>query len=391
MADKVKIGFPLFDMLRFKNTAKRREKVIEKAEAKEIAGDWPINAKERHLHPEHLDLVISGIIDHPGANAKTYILRKRDNSPLPYFKAGEYLSIKLNIEGSSVTRPYSISSSPLCALKGEYRITIGNKKDGFASPWILSSWKTGDSVLSSAPLGDFVYEELRDGRNVIAVAGGSGITPFLSLAEAIYEKTEDFSLTILYGSKTKDSILFYDELERLSKECDKIKVIHVLSDEEREGFEHGFITSDIIKKYAPKDEKYSLFFSGSRAMYDFLLPEIEKLNIPQKNFRSELPPPEREKKRGKNFLITVKTLSGEKTVDASSDETILTSLERSGIKTDSRCRSGECSWCRSRLLKGDVYIPPENERRRYGDRAYGYIHPCSCFPESDITLEIPGL
>ncbi len=391
MADKVKIGFPLFDMLRFKNTAKRREKVIEKTPVKEIKGDWPINANERHLHPEHLDLVISGIIDHAGSNAKTYILRKRDNSPLPYFKAGEYLSIKLNIEGSSITRPYSISSSPLDALKGEYRITVGNKKDGFASPWILSSWKKGDSVLSSAPLGDFVYEPLRDEKNVIAVAGGSGITPFLSMAEAIYEKTEGFSLTILYGSKTKKAILFYDELERLTSDCNKIKVIHVLSDEEREGFEHGFINSDLIKKYAPEDGKYSLFFSGSRAMYDFLLPEIEKLNIPGKNFRRELPPPERKTKRGKSFLIKVKTLSGERIIPASSDETILTSLERSGIKTDSRCRSGECSWCRSRLLEGDVYIPPENDMRRYADKNFGYIHPCSCFPESDITLEIPGL
>ncbi|MBQ5489636.1 MAG: 2Fe-2S iron-sulfur cluster binding domain-containing protein, partial [Oscillospiraceae bacterium] len=60
------------------------------------------------------------------------------------------------------------------------------------------------------------------------------------------------------------------------------------------------------------------------------------------------------------------------------------------IKAPSRCRAGECGWCRSRLLSGTVFIPQENEMRRWADVNYGYIHPCCSFPTSDLTLEIPG-
>jgi len=65
-------------------------------------------------------------------------------------------------------------------------------------------------------------------------------------------------------------------------------------------------------------------------------------------------------------------------------------LERAGIKAPSRCRAGECGWCRSRLLEGTVFIPQENEMRRWADKQYGYIHPCCSFPTSDLVLEVPG-
>ena len=120
--------------------------------------------------------------------------------------------------------------------------------------------KVGDIITTSDPQGQFYYEELRDAKNVIALAGGSGITPFLSMAKAIVEETEDFNLTILFGSRTEEVILFKDELEQLAKDSKgKVKIVHVLSDEKKDGYENGFINADIIKKYAPKNEDYSIF------------------------------------------------------------------------------------------------------------------------------------
>ena len=66
-------------------------------------------------------------------------------------------------------------------------------------------------------------------------------------------------------------------------------------------------------------------------------------------------------------------------------------IERAGIPAPARCRSGECGWCRSKLVSGTVYIPAENDTgRRYIDKACGYIHPCAAFPTSDIVIEVPG-
>ncbi len=251
MALNVKVGLiGKFDMLKFKNMASLREKTIEKAEAKEIKGEWAMNENAAHLHPSSLHLVIKEIIDHPLSEAKTYVLSSKDGAPLPYFRAGQYLSLKLNFGESFVTRAYSIASSPKEALNGRYYITVRSNPSGFAAEKILSEWKPGDEIISSSPLGQFYYEPLRDSKTVIALAGGSGITPFLSMAYAIRDGIEDFNLTLLYGSRNESVILFKDELEKISKECEKVKVVNVLSDEEKEGYEHGFITSTLIKKYA---------------------------------------------------------------------------------------------------------------------------------------------
>ena len=96
-----------------------------------------------------------------------------------------------------------------------------------------------------------------------------GITQFYSMACAVADGIEDFDLTILYGSRTKDTILLKEELEAVAARSNgRVKVVHVLSDEAAEGYEHGFITAELIRKYAGEEE-YSLFLCGPKAMYDF--------------------------------------------------------------------------------------------------------------------------
>lgn len=400
MALNVKVGLiGKLDMLKFKNMASLREKTIEKAEPREIKGEWPMNINAAHLHPSSLTLKIDRIINHEKAAAKTYVLASKDGSPLPYFRSGQYISLKLQFGESFVTRAYSIASSPKEALGGKYYITVRSNPSGFAAGKILSEWKVGDEIVSSSPLGQFYYEDLRDEKTVVALAGGSGITPFLSMAYAVRDGIEDFNLVLLYGSRSEDTILFRDELEKISSETDKVKVIHVLSDENKEGYESGFINAALIRKYAPADGKYSVFLCGPEAMYRFVKPEIDSLGLPAKNFRHKMidvtkKPWEKEdypqESRDRIYTVTVKQGPEEYRIEARSDEPLLVALERNGIKAPSRCRSGECSWCRSRLLSGTVYIPPENEARRHGDREFNYIHPCASFPTSDLSIEVPG-
>ena len=91
-----------------------------------------------------------------------------------------------------------------------------------------------------------------------------------------------------------------------------------------------------------------------------------------------------------SIWFAVKQGAAEYMIKCAANEPILVALERAAIKAPSRCRSGECGWCRSKLISGNVFVPKENELRRWADIAYGYIHPCSSFALSDIVLEVPG-
>ena len=394
----VKVGLiGKLDMLKFKNMSKVREKAIQAAPAAEISGDFAVNEKAAALHPDYLKLTIDSIISRN--SAKTYVLKSVDGKALPYFRAGQYISLKLPIDGSLVTRSYSLCSSPREALSGIYAITVRSNPGGFVADRLLSEKKIGDTVIASSPQGFFYYEDLRDAKHVIGLAGGSGITPFLSMARALFDGIEDFTLTLLYGSRTEEDILFRGELDEIARTCPKFEVVHILSDEEKPGFAHGFITADLIRQYAPDSQEYSIFLCGPEAMYKFLYPEIKKLGLPERLFRRKLIDVTKtpwecdgypQEARGKQFRLTVRQGPQEWIVTASADEPVLVAVERADIKAPSRCRAGECGWCRSRLLEGSVFIPQENEMRRWADIQYSYIHPCCSFPTSDLVLEIPG-
>ncbi|MDO5328613.1 MAG: flavin reductase family protein [Coriobacteriia bacterium] len=401
MALKIKVGLiGLLDMLKFKNMGKDREATIDAASNADIKASFPINQNAKRLHPDYQDLVIDRIKDYPEAGAKKFVFKRQGGGNPANFRAGQYLSLKLEIDGSAVTRPYSICSTPHDATRnGKVAVTVKTNPGGFAADWMLNNFKKGDRVIASGPQGQFYYEPLRDAKNVVALAGGSGITPFLSMAGAIAEGAEDFNLTILFGSRTLDSILFKTELDKVAKASNgKVKVVHILSDEEVEGYEHGFISADIIKKYAPKDEDYSVFICGPEAMYKFLEKEITKLKLPRRFVRRELLGVTKDVANMKGYkgnpdaTYKLKVHQGTKDYDleAMANETLLVAIERAGIKAPSRCRSGECGWCRSQLESGKVFIPEDTDGRRFCDTEDNVIHPCATFPLSDCELTVPG-
>lgn len=347
--------------------------------------DFGVNKVARSLHPKEQSLVITKIEDHSDI-AKSYYF-KSEGTPLAYFKAGQYLTFKLEIGSSVVTRSYSIASSPASALKGEYQITVKRIADGFVSDYILDNWQVGDKVSAYAPEGNMVYNPLRDAQNIIAIAGGSGITPFLSLARAIAEGDEDCSLTLLYGCRKSDEILFRNELDALSEGNEKINVVYVLSHSDEEGYEKGFVGADIIRKYAPEG-KYSIFVCGPEGLYKFLEAELPKLEIERKFIRFEVFSSGKKTDEPKEYTITVINRGDETVIKANSNETVLCAFERGGIVVPARCHTGECGFCRSKLVSGKVYIPEGEDKRRIGDVQFNYIHPCCTYPESDLVVRI---
>ena len=378
-----------------------RKQKIESAEAKPLPplGSYKPNQLAAALHPKRQFLIVDKIIEH-SADVKTFVFvpdASKGTTALAYFAAGQYLSLTLKIGQATVTRPYSLSSSPKESLEGKYTLTIKRVDGGLATNYILDNWCVGTEVVASAPLGDFTYEPLRDAKKIIGLAGGSGITPFFSLAKAIADGDEDAELTLLYGSRTKADVLFLKEFSDIEKKCDKFRLVNVLSNEEAEGCEHGFITAELIKKYAPEGEPYSIFMCGPQAMYDFADKEIATLGLRRKFVRHELfgeyHNPQRNEdypiKGTETFKITVHIADETKTIEASANDTILCSLEKNGIPAPARCRSGICGWCHSRLISGDVYVPKSVDGRRLADFKFGYIHPCCTYPVSDVEIDVP--
>ena len=372
------------------NTVKfltERNKFINSAEAAlpTRTDDFGVNKVAKSIHPKVQKLVISRIEEHADI-AKSYYFKSE--AELAYFKAGQYLTFKLEISNSVVTRSYSIASSPASALNGEYQITVKRIADGFVSDYILDNWSVGDEVIAYAPEGNMTYSPLRDAKSIVAIAGGSGITPFLSLARAIDQGDEDCSLTLLYGCRTSDEILFKAELDSLAEKNEKINVVYVLSHSDEEGYEKGFVGADIIKKYAPA-ESYSIFVCGPGAMYKFLEAELPKLEIERKYIRFEVfSSGKKVDEETKEYTVTVVNRGNETTIKASSNETVLCAFERAGIEVPARCHTGECGFCRSKLVSGKVYIPEGEDKRRIADMQFNFIHPCCCYPESDLVIRI---
>ena len=380
----------LFDMLYFKNAVPRRRAILENGSLEPLTARYGVNKLAESLHPKLQQVEVSEIIDRK--DAKTFVLKA---DKLAYFRAGQYISVKLNVGNAVTARPYSLAASPKDALAGRYEITVKKAPDGFVSDYILNNWQVGTKVTVSGPEGPFSYEEMRDEKQVVGLAGGSGITPFMSMMRAIRDGIEDFDLTLLYGSKTREDILYKDEIEAICKDTDKVKVVYILSDEKADGFENGFIGADLIKKYAP--EKYSLYICGPRAMHDFLNKDVlPVLSLDLKHVRREFVPAPSDPSYftaftgDKNAVYSLKVVfwDKEETIPVRADEPILTAIERAGISAPSRCRSGECGWCRSRLVSGQVFIPEELDGRRMADVDAGYIHPCSSWALSDLCLEI---
>lgn len=347
--------------------------------------DFGVNRVAKSIHPKKQKLVISRIEEHSDI-AKSYFFKSE--AALAYFKAGQYLTFRFEIGSAVVTRSYSIASSPASALNGEYQITVKRINDGFVSDYILDNWTVGNEVTAYAPEGNMTYCPLRDAENIVAVAGGSGITPFLSLARAIDQGDEDCTLTLLYGCRTSDEILFKSELDSLSANNSKINVVYVLSHSDEEGYEKGFVGADIIKKYAPEGN-YSIFVCGPGGLYKYLESELPKLQKEKKYIRFEVfSSGKKSDEEPTEYSITVINRGVESVIKASSSETVLCAFERAGIEVPARCHTGECGFCRSKLVSGKVYIPEGEDRRRIADMQFNFIHPCCCYPESDLVVRI---
>ena len=367
--------FGFMDLIRFtKMVPKRREKLAE-GSAEKIPATYRVNETARILHPGYQSAKLVKIIPNT-ADTKTYEFETE--RPF-YFRAGQYMTLGATIDGSVVSRPYAASSAPKAALEKRVAFTI--KKCGFFSGYMFDNAKVGDTFTVGDPTGDFCYEPVKDASHIVAIAGGSGITPFYSMAQAITDGTIDVKLTIFYGAKTEEDLIFKTELDALKS--DKIKVIYVLSNEKKAGYESGFIGAEIIEKYVSGD--FTVMMCGPQAMYAFLDKELTKFNLPLRRIKKEANTVGMRDVKEAHYKITVKIGFNTYTVDADSRETVLTALERAGLNVPAKCRAGVCGFCHAKLISGKFTILGA-DKRRLADSKFGYFHPCCSYPDSDMEM-----
>ena len=357
----------------------------------------PIGNVAKEWHPGPIELVVTEIRD-ASPTAKTVRFQKVDGGKLPPFYAGQFISLAFVIDGKVLCRPYSISSAPFEARRdpGYVEITVRRSKgDGLICDYVNEQLKVGDTLTGSMGLGQFYYEPLRDAHHIMALAGGVGITPFASMAKEIANGTMDAELTILYGSVSSNDIILKDELEALN--CDRVHVVNVLSGDEPDWKgERGFLSAELIKKYSKGDTSY--FICGPQVMYRFLREEIKKLDVPARRVRFEVFGQAKDiasfpgypvEKKDKTYTLTVVRGIHKDEIPAKANESLVVACERAGIVLLTDCRSGECGFCRTKVLKGEFYVCPENDGRRAADRDFDYVHACATYPLSDMTIKIP--
>ena len=341
------------------------------------------------LHPDRLSLQVTDIITET-ASTKTFRLVSKDRE-LPPFQAGQYISLFLEIDGIRTSRPYSISSPP--HQRQYYDITVRRVENGLVSNFLMDDLVIGNNLVSSGPAGNFCFNPLIHPKNMICLAGGSGITPFMSMIREIVECDLDRTVTLFYGNKTIDDIIFHAELGRISAQFGSINYIPVIEDpaDDYTGA-CGFMTAELIKEIVGDMTGKSFFICGPQGMYDFCLPELEGLGIARRKIRQEMygaplniwhyPGWPREVDPDRQFSVQLK--NGQE-LKAKAGVPLLVSLEQSGVVVPSLCRSGECSMCRLKVLSGKVFQPAGVAVRK-SDRQFGYVHSCAAYPLSDLEV-----
>lgn len=378
--------FGFLDMLRFKKMVPTRRQMLAEGPSTPLPQQYRTNVLAKKLHPGYMQVELTAarfLTD----TIRELTFRRTDSEAFPFFRAGQYVSIQVKIGDSVVSRPYSIVSTPRQALNNQLVLAVENA--GFVSGYLNEKAKVGDRFVMTEPSGEFHYETLRDSKDILCVAGGSGITPFLSMAGSLADGDENYRMTLFYGARTAAQLAYKAELDELAAKCKDFQVIYVLSDETCEGCEHGFVSADRMKKYA--DLTASTFFlCGPQVMYDFIKKELAPLELPKKAVHhdasccGDLP-----MEHPGEFQLTVHMRDEVFIIPAKANETLLTAMERAGLNAPNKCRAGGCGFCHSKWISGSYKVADGRDGRREADRKFGFIHPCVTYPLEDMEIDVP--
>jgi ferredoxin-NADP reductase len=345
------------------------------------------------LHPQRMQLRATQVIQ-ATPTTKTFTFERIDG-PIPAYRPGQYINVFVDVDGVQTSRPYSIASAP---SSNHLELTVRNKSSGFVAPFLLHEIQVGDELETTGPAGQFYHEPLIDGDNLVFLAGGSGITPFMSIIREYLEGEQEkagIHIQLLYGSRIPDDVIYNQELTDLATKHPNFRYSLVIS-EPPPGYKglSGLLDLDLIRQQVGEFRGKTFYICGPNIMHDFCLAALTQLGVPPRRIKRELygPPEDITKEAGWPEEVTTRDIFtveiiGQKTVRAPANEPLMNTLERHGIILPAICRVGECSYCRIKLISGEVYMPA-NTGIRQSDKQLGYIHACVSYPLKDIKIRI---
>jgi ring-1,2-phenylacetyl-CoA epoxidase subunit PaaE len=312
------------------------------------------------------------------------------------FRPGQSLTLRRTVDGREERRSYSICSPAGSAP----RIGVREVPEGLFSRWLVRDVRPGDEVEVLPPAGNFT-PDLEPAAHHVLIAAGSGITPILSMAASLLS-TVDTQVTLLYGNRRTDTVMFADELADLKDEHPtRLELGHVLSREPREA-EHfsGRLDAGKLRVLLPLLLDVTAvdhwWMCGPYAMVTDARDVLTELGVPEARIHQELffveeAPPERAHHADPTVEVPVSEvtvlLDGRSTVvPVGRDVRVLDGAQRVRPDLPFACKGGVCGTCRARVVVGEVDM-----RRNFAldssEVDAGFVLTCQSYPVSD-TLTV---
>jgi ring-1,2-phenylacetyl-CoA epoxidase subunit PaaE len=316
------------------------------------------------------------------------------------FKAGQHLTLKADIGGEDVRRTYSLCVAP---SDGEFRIAVKKMPGGRFSTWANTAIKAGQVLEVLPPMGRFVAPEVK-APTFVALAGGSGITPVISILKTVLQENVHARATLLYGNRDSASIIFLEELAALKNRfLDRLEVYHFLENEAEEielfnGRLDKAKCEEVFGSLVDVTAVDAFFICGPGPMMDAAEAVLLARGVPASKIlverftTSELSAEQLEKMRAleakaAGTMLTV-TLDGRRSKVAfdAARGNILESVQAAGLPAPYACKGGVCSTCRAKVTAGTVAMK-KNYALSEEEVADGYVLTCQSVPTSaDVTL-----
>lgn len=305
------------------------------------------------------------------------------------FQSGQYISLKTTLKDKEVRRSYSLCSAPF-----EDLLEVGIKRipNGLFSTHATQKLKVGDYLDVAEPEGRFVYDG--NAKNVTAFAAGSGITPVFSILKTALNSDKDTHFTLVYGNKTSEQTLFYNELKALEAEHpSQLKILWLFSKSNEKEGRFGRINSSIVKYTLKNTGQLSTAFylCGPEAMIlevknTLLDNDISEQAIYFELFSASTEKP-KEKVNSSNDLTALEIIADDSTyqIESSSSNTILDAALNQKIDVPYSCQGGVCCSCIAKITEGSATMA-NNQVLTDEEIADGLVLTCQAVPTSSKVV-----
>jgi ring-1,2-phenylacetyl-CoA epoxidase subunit PaaE len=321
------------------------------------------------------------------------------------YKSGQFLTLIIPIEGKDVRRAYSLCSSPF--TDADLAVTVKRVEKGLMSNWLADNIKEGATIRVMDPAGHFTTEYKKENkRHLIMFAGGSGITPMMSIIKSTLTQEPESICSLIYCNRDIDSIIFKNELDSTQASYEgRLHVIHVLDNAPMnwQGYS-GLLNREMLVKLFERIpnwgiEKSTYLMCGPEGMMKNVETLLADLQIAkEKIFKESFVQGtiDKDKKtesavsssEEKAHEVTIRYDGQEFKIMVEPKRTILETALDKGIDLPYSCQSGLCTACRGKALSGKVKLD-EEEGLSQAERNEGYVLTCVGHPlTDDVVIEI---